>query len=44
MLGRRRGTPRWADDPVVVVAEAGKMQLWGRRGIGQKEERVGRVK
>ena len=44
MLIRRHGTPRWEDDPVVVVAEAGKRQLWGRWGIGQKEERVRRVK
>ena len=44
MLGRRQGMPRWADDPVVVVAEASKRQLWGARDIGQKEERVGRVK
>ena len=32
----RRGTPRWADDPVVVVVvvESGKRRLRGRRGIG----------
>ena len=29
MLGRRQGTPRWADDPVVVVAVAGQRKLWG---------------
>ena len=44
MLGQRRGTPRWEDDPVVVVTEAGKKQLWGRRGIVQKEDRAGQVK
>ena len=33
----------WADDPMVAVAEAGERRLWGRRGIGQQEERVGRV-
>ena len=44
MLIQRHGTPMWADDPVVLVAEAGKRQLWGRWGIRQKEERVGRVK
>ena len=44
MLIRIQGMPRWADDAVVLVAEAGKRRLWGRWGIGQKEERVGRVK
>ena len=43
-MRQRRGTSRWADDPVVVVAESGKRRLRGRRGIGQKEERAGRVK
>ena len=43
MLGRRRGTPRWADDPVVAVAEVGKIRMRGRRGIGRQEERAGQV-
>ena len=46
MMGRRLGTPRWADNPVVAVtvavAVAGQKPLrWGR-DIGRKEERVGR--
>ena len=43
MLGWRLGTPRWADDPVVAVSEAGKIQRSMRRYIGRKEESVGRV-
>ena len=43
MLVQRRGTPRWADDPVVAVTEVGERRKRGRRYIGQKEERVGRV-
>ena len=43
MLGHRRGKPRWVDDPVVAVAQAGKLNLRGRREIGRKEKRVGRV-
>ena len=47
MMGRRLGTPRWADNPVVAVtvavAVAGQKPLrWGR-DIGRKEERVGRL-
>ena len=42
MLGQIRGAPRWADDPVVAVSEAGERRLWGRRDIGRNEERVGR--
>ena len=44
--GIETGMPRWWNDPVVVVVvvvEAGERRLWGRRGIGQQEERVGRV-
>ena len=44
MMRWRRGTPRWADDPLVVVTEAGKRRLQRRRGIRYKEERAGRVK
>ena len=43
-MRQRRGTPRWADDPVVMVMEAGKRRPWGKRGIGQKEDRAGQVK
>ena len=45
---RDRGTPRWADDPLlavevaVAVAEAGEIQLQGRWVIGQQEERAWR--
>ena len=44
MLIRIQGMPRWADDAVVLVAEAGKRRLRGRRVIGQKEDRAGWVK
>ena len=43
ILGQILGTPRWADEPVVAVAEAGKRQWRGRRDIGRQEKRVGRV-
>ena len=40
ILGRRRGTPRWADDHVV---EARKERGGGRRDIGCQEDRKERV-
>ena len=43
ILGRRRGDPRWVDDPVVAVAEAGKRRRRGRRDIVRQEERLGRA-
>ena len=43
MLGRILGKPRWADDPVVMVVEAGKRLRRGRRDIIQQEERLGWV-
>ena len=43
MLGQTWETSRWVDDPVVAVDKAGKRRLRGKRGIGRKEERAGRV-
>ena len=40
MLGQRRVTPGWEDDP--VRRQDGRRRL-GRRDIGQQEERVARV-
>ena len=35
MTGQRRGTPRWEDNTVVDLAEAGKRRLQGMREIGR---------
>ena len=43
MLVQRRGTTRWEDDPVVVLAEAGEIKRCERRYIGKQEYRVERV-
>ena len=43
MLGRRHGTPGWADDPVVAVAESGERRRQGRRYIRRQVERLGLI-
>ena len=49
IMGQRRGTPGWEDDPVrrqgrrLWVGRQGRSWFPPRKDIGQKEEEVGRV-